>query len=197
MPAWNADDYEPVEERLRKFWADHPLGRITTELLRYEDPIVIVRAEVHRDEDCAASATGYAQETIGQGVVNKTSALENCETSAIGRALANLGYAAKSRPSREEMAKTSPVTMGGTGGTKEGEPAGTYGEGGPAGTPPDDDPLAAHWARLIELCDGDKAKARRTITKAVKRTAPVTARTDHEVTLEELEVAEAFLAEAS
>jgi len=35
--------------------------------------------------------TGHASEVIGEGHVNKTSALENAETSAIGRALASMG----------------------------------------------------------------------------------------------------------
>ena len=55
------------------------------------------RVEVHatiqviRDGSWESVATGVAEEYRGQGMVNKTSALENCETSAIGRALANLG----------------------------------------------------------------------------------------------------------
>jgi len=35
--------------------------------------------------------TGLAQEVIGDGYINKTSALENCETSAVGRACAMAG----------------------------------------------------------------------------------------------------------
>ena len=35
--------------------------------------------------------TGHAQEIIGEGYINKTSALENCETSAVGRACAMAG----------------------------------------------------------------------------------------------------------
>ena len=35
--------------------------------------------------------TGLAQEIIGDGYINKTSALENCETSAVGRACAMAG----------------------------------------------------------------------------------------------------------
>jgi len=35
--------------------------------------------------------TGHAQEIIGDGYINKTSALENCETSAVGRACAMAG----------------------------------------------------------------------------------------------------------
>jgi hypothetical protein len=35
--------------------------------------------------------TGHAFEVVGDGMINKTSALENCETSAVGRALAMAG----------------------------------------------------------------------------------------------------------
>ena len=35
--------------------------------------------------------TGYSQATVGEGMVNKTAALENAETSAVGRALAMMG----------------------------------------------------------------------------------------------------------
>lgn len=103
------DDYEPVEERLKRFWKDHDQGRVLTELVRAEGDLVIFRAEAYRDsEDTRPASTGYAHEITGSSPVNKTSALENCETSAIGRALANMGYAPKGqRPSREEMSKVS------------------------------------------------------------------------------------------
>lgn len=107
MPGFKLDDYEPVEDRLAKFWADHPTGRVGTDLVAYSEREYIVRAEVYRAaEDERPMASGYAQETVGSSPVNKVSALENAETSAIGRALANAGYATKGRrPSREEMGK--------------------------------------------------------------------------------------------
>lgn len=107
MPGFKLEDYEPVEDRLAKFWTDHPSGRVATDLVSFSDREYIVRAEVYRQAgDDRAAATGYAQETVGSSPVNKVSALENAETSAIGRALANAGYATKGkRPSREEMTK--------------------------------------------------------------------------------------------
>lgn len=104
---FNLDDYETVEARLEKFWAAHPHGRIITEPIVYADGQFIFKAEiyVHRD-DAQPTTTGWAEERVGQGMVNKTSALENCETSAIGRALANMGFATKGkRASQSEMAK--------------------------------------------------------------------------------------------
>jgi hypothetical protein len=104
---FNLDDYETVEERLIKFWKEHPDGRIDTKLVDASATRFIVQAYIYRTEvDQYPWASGLAEETISGRGVNATSALENCETSAIGRALASAGYATKGkRPSREEMAK--------------------------------------------------------------------------------------------
>lgn len=106
MGFFNLEDYETVEERLVKFWADNKDGRIITTLLDLSGTRFIVRAEIYRGLDTPVWATGLAEETVQGRGVNATSALENCETSAIGRALANAGYATKGkRASREEMSK--------------------------------------------------------------------------------------------
>jgi hypothetical protein len=104
---FNLDDYETVEERLIKFWKDHPDGQIHTKLLDSAASRFIVEASIYRTEaDIRPWTTGLAEETVQGRGVNATSALENCETSAIGRALANAGYATKGkRASREEMGK--------------------------------------------------------------------------------------------
>ena len=104
---FNLEDYETVEERLVKFWKEHPDGRIETLLVDATLQRFIVKASVFRTEaDAQVWTTGYAEETVSTRGVNSTSALENCETSAIGRALANAGYVTKGkRPSREEMSK--------------------------------------------------------------------------------------------
>jgi hypothetical protein len=104
---FNLEDYETVEERLVKFWKDHPDGQIHTRVLEHTSSRFIVEASIYRTEaDARPWTTGLAEETIQGRGVNATSALENCETSAIGRALANAGYATKGkRASREEMSK--------------------------------------------------------------------------------------------
>jgi hypothetical protein len=106
---FNLENYETVEERLVKYWKDHPDGQIHTLLLDSSGGRYIVLASVYRTEaDARPWTTGLAEETVAGRGVNATSALENCETSAIGRALANAGYATKGkRASREEMSKVN------------------------------------------------------------------------------------------
>jgi len=108
---FNLEDYETVEERLIKFWKDHPDGQIHTKVIDYNSGRFIVEASIYRTEaDARPWTTGLAEETVQGRGVNATSALENCETSAIGRALANAGYATKGkRASREEMTKVATV----------------------------------------------------------------------------------------
>ena len=107
--AFDLSNYETVEDRLIRFWADHPNGRIATSLIAQDGDQVIFRAEVFFEFiDTFPKATGYAEEIRGSSPVNKTAHIENCETSSIGRALANAGYATHGkRPSREEMSKVS------------------------------------------------------------------------------------------
>jgi len=105
--AWQ-DEYDQVEDRLKKFWKDNPSGRIYTEILHISEDFnnAIHRCEVYIDfKDEFPVATGIAQDQHGPVGANKTSWIENGETSAIGRALANWIYAAKKRPSVTEMQK--------------------------------------------------------------------------------------------
>ena len=103
---FNLDDYVPVAERVTQFRKDHPKGRIVGTLLSAPGAKdIVMRADVYLGPEDFIAANGHAQETVGQGMVNTTSAMENCETSAWGRALANLGYEiSRGIASREEMA---------------------------------------------------------------------------------------------
>lgn len=113
MANFNPNDYETVEERIKRFYADNSDGRIITENLTTaadrERNTWVVRAIVFmngEDQELKLpKATGLAFEIDGGKMANATSALENCETSAIGRALANANYSGNKRASREEMAK--------------------------------------------------------------------------------------------
>lgn len=117
MGAFNLDDYETVDSRIKRFYQDNPTGRINTELVAAEGAVGatrwIVKAFVWRSaESIEPDGTGYAFEVDGSGgMANKTSALENGETSSIGRALANIGYSGDKRASREEMGKAAAPTV--------------------------------------------------------------------------------------
>jgi hypothetical protein len=110
---FNLDDYEPVAARLTR-WLDQPTDapkRVLTHLVHYSDQRCVFRAELYVGD--LLIATGWAEETRGEGHVNRTSHFENCETSSLGRALANAGLAGSDytkRPSREEMQKVKNVT---------------------------------------------------------------------------------------
>jgi hypothetical protein len=112
MAMFNLEDYETVEERIRRVYSDYPDARILTinETTPADRAALtwIIRAElwlVDADGLPFLKSSGYAFEIDGTGGANKTSALENAETSAIGRALANGGYSGNKRASREEMQK--------------------------------------------------------------------------------------------
>ena len=109
MAKFNLQEYETVDERIQRFYRDNANGRIETELLDHDGEHGktrwIVRAEVYKADGEHAAGVGHAFELDGQGMANKTSALENAETSAVGRALAQAGYSGSRRTTREEMAK--------------------------------------------------------------------------------------------
>lgn len=103
------DNYEPVAERVDKFWKDHPSGRIHTEIVMINETEVVVKASIYTDrDDTRPAAIDFAQETRNSSQINRQNFLENCTTSAIGRSLATLGYQTKingkpQKPSREDM----------------------------------------------------------------------------------------------
>lgn len=72
---------------------------------------VAVEIKWNKDQEFYNVYEGTAQETIGQGMINKTSALENCYTSAVGKALASAGIGimtgkdSSSTASADEMQK--------------------------------------------------------------------------------------------
>jgi hypothetical protein len=100
-------DYEPVDSRIHRFWAEHPEGRIHTEIVLINETEIVIKASVYADrDDTRPVSIDFAQETRNSTPVNKLSFVENCATSAIGRALATYAYSPKGkRPSKEEMEK--------------------------------------------------------------------------------------------
>ena len=113
--AFDLNSYETVADRLVRAHAEYPDLRVITDLVhvqRTEDgrPIqYIARAQIYIGD--VLKAQDFAEEIVGNGPVNKYSALENCLTSAVGRALSDMNFQGKKadgsaqRPSREEMEK--------------------------------------------------------------------------------------------
>jgi hypothetical protein len=106
---FDLSNYEPVADRISKFWKTFPQGRIITEIKLINETEVVVQASIYTDkEDPRPASVDWAHETRGSSNINRASFLENCSTSAIGRGLATLGLSAsKNRPSREEMIKAT------------------------------------------------------------------------------------------
>src|SRR3954471_154054 len=92
---FNPDEYITVHERIEKFYAKFPQGRIITTIIQHneETGFVLMRAEVYREpDDALPAATGHAYELRSAGHVQAGSYVEVCETSSVGRALALLGF---------------------------------------------------------------------------------------------------------
>ena len=104
--AWNPNDYEMVEVRIRKFLEEQPDGRIVTELIPDEHDWIFKRfiyLDVGEQATLLPKGVGYATEKKGSSPF----AAEVAETSSIGRGLANMGLHGNKRASREEMRKVS------------------------------------------------------------------------------------------
>ena len=100
------ENYETVAQRLQKFWAAHPEGRIETQLAQAGENFWVFSAAIYATRaDTVPIATGHAHEVIGASNINRTSALEVCETSAVGRALALAGWAGQQIASAEEVGR--------------------------------------------------------------------------------------------
>jgi pyruvate/2-oxoglutarate dehydrogenase complex dihydrolipoamide acyltransferase (E2) component len=106
---FNPDEYITVSERIEKFYAKFPQGRIITTIIEHsaETGFILIRAEVYREpDDALPSATGHAYELKSAGHVQAGSYVEVCETSSVGRALALLGFEVRRGvASREEVVR--------------------------------------------------------------------------------------------
>ena len=117
MASFSLQDYETVEQRLQRYLKKYPDARVITKVEHQDENRILIRAIIYQNaeelEKKLPHSTGLAEETRGEGYVNKTSHVENCETSAVGRALANAGYSGNKngqRASREEMKKVERMT---------------------------------------------------------------------------------------
>ena len=148
------DNYAPVADRIALFWAEHPDGRIDTDMVTLDDKHVVFRAAAYAERaDTVPAATGWAQEKMGQTgrSAEATNPVEVCETSAVGRALANWKFQASAqRPSREEMQSAQR--------RREPEPAAEP-------VPPLDDFLGDYPQQFLDTCDLDAIRAYATASK--------------------------------
>ena len=114
MANFNLDEYETVEERHARAIAEYPdlrcviVNKTTTQ--DRQNGVWVVEARVYMNAGDQAldlpKAVEVAFEVDGQGMANKTSALENAATSALGRCL-RWAFAGSKGPSRSEMAKAN------------------------------------------------------------------------------------------
>lgn len=105
-------DYVLVADRVLYFNEAYINGSIITHLI--SEPTaetIVIKAKATPDmANPERYFTGYSQAKKGDGMVNKTAALENAETSAVGRALAMMGIGViESVASADEMKKAGVV----------------------------------------------------------------------------------------
>ena len=132
---FNPDEYITVHERIEKFYAKYPQGRILTSIVEHnaETGFVLVRAEVYREpDDALPAATGHAYELRSAGHVQQGSYVEVGETSAVGRALALLGFEVRRGiASREEIERGARKQQAAAAGARQTEAARPSENGGP------------------------------------------------------------------
>lgn len=100
-------DYAEVPQRIKAFRMVYPQGFIRTEIISYENGVVVMKSEVgyYENGEAVVIGTGAAYEKEGSSFINTTSYIENCETSAVGRALGMAGFGVEtSVASAEEVA---------------------------------------------------------------------------------------------
>jgi hypothetical protein len=114
MAQFDLSKYETVEERHARAIEAHPDLRSVivnkTTAQDRQNGVWVVEARVYMNAGDQAldlpKAVEVAFEVDGQGMANKTSALENAATSALGRCL-RWAFAGSKGPSQSEMAKAN------------------------------------------------------------------------------------------
>ena len=119
------EGYETVAERIEKFWAKYPNGRIEVKIVFQDGSRYIIQTDIYKDlTDALPFATDFAEEI--RSSANRFP-LENCSTSSIGRSLHTGGLSKfsenQNRPSLEEMRRVErPIVAA----PKEALPNGSY-----------------------------------------------------------------------
>jgi hypothetical protein len=104
--AFNLDNYEDVQSRVRRFQAAFPVGRIVTDVIQFnaEKGHVLIAAQVYREhEDTLPAAVDYAFGDASTFPTNmRKFYVEDTCTSAIGRAL-SLILEGDKKPTKQDM----------------------------------------------------------------------------------------------
>ncbi len=144
-------DYILVSDRVLYFNETYPNGGIMTVLVSEpsSDHIVMKAIIVPDWTNPERQFTGYSQAVVGQGMVNKSAALENAETSAVGRALGMMGIGViESIASADELNKALGAST-----TSKGNPTPT-----PASKPLKSAPTASQEVLETAPCDAVSCK---------------------------------------
>lgn len=89
-------DYVQINERIVKFYDEHPEGSLQSEMILRTDAVVVMKAWAYRTPDDTKPGIGHSSCPIpGLTTYTKNSEIENAETSAWGRAIAALGFEVK------------------------------------------------------------------------------------------------------
>lgn len=93
---FDISDYVQVGDRIMAFHEKYPEGSLQSEIVRYDDDLVIIKAYAYRTIADPRPGIGHSSLTIpGTTPYTRGAELENAETSAWGRALAALGFEVK------------------------------------------------------------------------------------------------------
>jgi hypothetical protein len=85
--------YVEVKDRVVEFYAKHPQGSLQSEVVLFNENVVVMKAFAFRSPEDTRPGVGHSQMQIpGPTTFTKGSEIENAETSAIGRAIAALGF---------------------------------------------------------------------------------------------------------
>jgi hypothetical protein len=97
--------YLGAKPRMQWFRDEHPTGRIVTDMINLEPPVV--RAEIY-DSDNVLLATGLGMAVDKGNTTWSGRAVEKAETAAIARALGHAGYADDSEHLADSPVKPQP-----------------------------------------------------------------------------------------
>ena len=106
--AFNLDNYEDVQSRVKRFQKQFPVGRIVTDVIQFDPDKghILVAASIYREhEDTLPASVDYAYGLASTfPLAMRKFYVEDTVTSAIGRAL-GLILESDKKPTREDMAR--------------------------------------------------------------------------------------------